>query len=1249
MNAALDFGKVARKAKMFALALFAACVSPAMADWNASTNVAAEITSVVFKKTLPVVNGTSSFSVSSDVSWAHGGLSSQSANGYVDVEVAINMDANTSGSARTATFTTKAYGNNITLTATQRAAGASAGPVWTIESGVLTAVQLNGATEIEIPSAVEEIGEKVFSHETGLVAVSIPSSVKRIGDGAFAWCTALEDVSLEEGLVEICQTAFAGCKKLQRVEFPASLSKIGMMAFYNSGLLRLDIPANVAEIGLDAFGVCRDMWMIIVDDANPRYAHALGGGAIVDRQTSTLLQVSAYSSGEVAIPDGIKVVAPGAFDTADGVTSAIVPSSVTEIGSIAFSGCSKLAAIYFEGNAPQCADDAFENIAAAASIYVRKSSSGWGVSIPGTWKGVPIQYAADGCQVSFNANGGAGNMAAQAFPTGSAQALAACTFTKQGCVFAGWAAKQNGDAVYTDKQTASFMHDTTLYAVWAVATPTGFTASTGRTDGVYLQWDESSVDDATYFIFRSTSPDPSTMDRLPYTSWLDEPCFLDTTAQAGVQYYYWVCAGTTLMDMSGYAGPAAGARAAGASSRLSYASAYSLAADEASPFIVPVNIVNGGFSVNSGTFSTSASWIRYSGYSCSGSDMKIKFAVDGNSGATARTAVFTGTICGEAVSIAFTQAAGRSPAQGGGGGQGQGGEQGQSGGETPQATARLALSKFTAGDGAAATISGLEGITWSGFSSSDYFGAVTMVRADIPDAEKSLTGFSIETMGAEDGWCGPLSDMDALYWSGWAQEAGSQYATVEDMADYFRAQPSLLRTWNYGPVEGTYGYDGFFRWFHGATGVDPAAHISSGDVQSAGFAQAVETLLGDGSHVMRLDLLFSPVVSNPKWTWANPEGTLHAVLCVGFAVDASKPAGDPARLTALFIVDPDNDQSTGSGGRAAPDSIVYCPVVWNGSEFAVSGIWGQSATIYGQYSALECLPRVPAATEQAQNSSGGAASGGSAAPASVAEVAAQVFEAAAKVESEIAQSSFTASPAQRIYNGVLLAADGMPAGAISVTVGKVNAKSGLSNVKAAITWLDGKKSRAKAVKVRQPLSGALAERLEVKGYGTLAIVLDDSRVAGSLSGYSIVSADVGGDYSGFAHGMFALDDFVFPSGGTPMDEFLPDGAEFDISGKKWVFAKAPPIKMKKGEFDYAAYEKAWDKGKTNDSGLKLTYTPKTGVFKGSFNIYAVHGEGAKAKVKKTRVKVSGVVVNGIGWGKTALRNAKPCNVMIEFF
>ena len=105
-----------------------------------------------------------------------------------------------------------------------------------------------------------------------------------------------------------------------------------------------------------------------------------------------------------------------------------------------------------------------------------------------------------------------------------------------------------------------------------------------------------------------------------------------------------------------------------------------------------------------------------------------------------------------------------------------------------------------------------------------------------------------------------------------------------------------------------------------------------------------------------------------------------------------------------------------------------------------------------------------------------------------------------------------------------------------------------------------------------------------------------------------------------------------------LDEYLPFEEEFAVDGTRWVLGKAAVIKYKKGELDDDAYEKGLSGGKTNNSGLKLTYNARNGTFKGSFTAFSEDGRGKTPKLKKTRISVTGVVVDGYGYGQATIRN-----------
>ena len=84
--------------------------------------------------------------------------------------------------------------------------------------------------------------------------------------------------------------------------------------------------------------------------------------------------------------------------------------------------------------------------------------------------------------VSFEANGGAGEMEWQVFAFGEMKALFECGFTPpSGKTFAGWNTKADGSGTsYRDKQIISVTQDLTLYAQWKIMHSVSFDANGGE-------------------------------------------------------------------------------------------------------------------------------------------------------------------------------------------------------------------------------------------------------------------------------------------------------------------------------------------------------------------------------------------------------------------------------------------------------------------------------------------------------------------------------------------------------------------------------------------------------------------------------------------------------------------------------------------------------------------------------------------------------------------------------------------------
>jgi hypothetical protein len=213
-------------------------------------------------------------------------------------------------------------------------------------------------------------------------------------------------------------------------------------------------------------------------------------------------------------------------------------------------------------------------------------------------------------------------------------------------------------------------------------------------------------------------------------------------------------------------------------------------------------------------------------------------------------------------------------------------------------------------------------------------------------------------------------------------------------------------------------------------------------------------------------------------------------------------------------------------------------------------------------------------------------------------------------------------------------------GVVSLRLGRVNAKKNTGRVSGVVTLLDGKRC---AIKSQQAAVGGTAPiSLEVRNVGTMDITVDGDRFSGTLGGWRVQTANVGGNWksSGVRVSVDAGDLSAIP--GTVLDFLLPNAERGVSSGTGWTFAKAASVKWAKPKAGVKPVVQDAESGKglivdtsgdkTNLSGMNLAYAAKRGTFKGSFKVYVLEGTGASTKLKKYTAKVVGVVANGVGYG-----------------
>jgi hypothetical protein len=270
-------------------------------------------------------------------------------------------------------------------------------PVTIIGHGAFSGNQ--GITSVIIPSTVTRIDSEAFRGCTRLATVTIPSSVTRIGNSAFNNCTALTSVVIPNSVTNIDDWAFRGCTRLASVTIPNSVTDIRHGAFYDTALTAVTIPDSVNTIGDSAFGFNASGRVggftihASSQSAGHRFSleNGLGFGTSPSAGFTTHINVNSWT-GEweltlasyfattttVTIPHEIHgipvtIIGRGAFHGNQGITSVIIPSTVTRIDSEAFRGCTRLNSVTIPNSVTHIGVNAFSGCTALTSVVIPNS------------------------------------------------------------------------------------------------------------------------------------------------------------------------------------------------------------------------------------------------------------------------------------------------------------------------------------------------------------------------------------------------------------------------------------------------------------------------------------------------------------------------------------------------------------------------------------------------------------------------------------------------------------------------------------------------------------------------------------------------------------------------------------------------------------------------------------------------------------------------------------------------------------
>ena len=306
-----------------------------------------------------------------------------------------------------------------------------------IGDGEDSAIDIFTSGNIVIPSTVKgydgqtytvkKVSDAAFFGCENMSSVSLPSSITEIGNSAFLRCYNLANITIPTTVTKIGNEAFFYCEKLSSISIPKNVTSIGTKAFKNCNMLTSVTAGWNTPIAIDSecFSNAANATLYVPYGSKERYGAATGWKQfknIVEmapkdgdmftalteegiKMTFTIISASAKTckvgdgsnpsvptgtNGLVTIPSSangfaVTQIAYKAFYNCSQITGTVIPTSVTSIGSYAFSGCNNLTSVTVGWDEPISIGTTCFSNAANATLYVPIGTN-YDYSIATGWK-----------------------------------------------------------------------------------------------------------------------------------------------------------------------------------------------------------------------------------------------------------------------------------------------------------------------------------------------------------------------------------------------------------------------------------------------------------------------------------------------------------------------------------------------------------------------------------------------------------------------------------------------------------------------------------------------------------------------------------------------------------------------------------------------------------------------------------------------------------------------------------------------
>ncbi len=219
--------------------------------------------------------------------------------------------------------------------------------------------------DFDLPESLTEIGNGAFSGCENITKIKIPAAVKSIGNSAFMSCSNLTSLEIAGGEtpLKIGDSVFYYCG-LKAVTLPDRVTELGKEAFKSCAELEsVKLGANLSKVGSEAFGNCKKLTELSIDDANT--AFVLDGNCFIDKAAKKVIM--GFDNSVIPTDGSVTAIGGKAFANCE-FTEFTIPAQITSIENEAFRWCANLINITLPAEITAVPDWVFANCTSLESV-----------------------------------------------------------------------------------------------------------------------------------------------------------------------------------------------------------------------------------------------------------------------------------------------------------------------------------------------------------------------------------------------------------------------------------------------------------------------------------------------------------------------------------------------------------------------------------------------------------------------------------------------------------------------------------------------------------------------------------------------------------------------------------------------------------------------------------------------------------------------------------------------------------------